>query len=396
MTQNKEREYIYEENGKFRVNLSLGWKVIGGKRIRDRKKIYCDTFQEAKKVRNELLAKKRAGEAIPTDRVTLKQFLEDWLEEESASVRYKTAKYYRNMCVKHLIPALGHIKLKALTQHDVRDFLKSKISQKSPTTGKPFAPATVKGMQRTLSVALNHAYSAGMISKNVAEAKAIGRIRYTVDETPTEEKIRALSPEQAKALVHAADLAGWNHGMLITMLIATGMRVGEALALSWDEVDLATGCLHIRWTLQRQDGKLVRVKPKSAKSNRSVYLPSSVLEKLKQYRRTVEDRRSLAGTAWKGNPWNLILVTTIGSAHNERNVLRAFQNHILPAAGLPKMRIHDLRHSFTTISIGRGCDLKTVSATLGHSSTGFTMSTYSHVLDSGKKNSAENLTDLFQ
>jgi integrase len=142
-------------------------------------------------------------------------------------------------------------------------------------------------------------------------------------------------------------------------------------------VDLQQGALTVGQALQRVDGKLQFVEPKGEKSRRTVRLLQVTIDVLKRHR-TQEKRDKLkAGSDWRGS--DLVFTSTIGPPLDDRNVRRAFKN-VLSAAKLPKMRIHDLRHTCATLLLAQGVHPKTVQELLGHSQISLTMDMYSTVL----------------
>lgn len=169
------------------------------------------------------------------------------------------------------------------------------------------------------------------------------------------------------------------------------MRLGEALALEWDDVDLSAGRLHVRHTLQKVDREMLRLEPKSVRARRTINLPAVTIAALSEHADRRRQAKEWAGTGWKGNPWNLIFTSSIGTPLDERNVLRIFLDRILKHAGLPKMRIHDLRHCAAAILIAQAVDARSISELLGHSSVAFTLQVYGHLLESTKRETVEKM-----
>ena len=166
--------------------------------------------------------------------------------------------------------------------------------------------------------------------------------------------------------------------------------------MSWSDVDLDTGRFSIHQALQRIDRKLYPreaglhlVEPKGGYSDRVVTLPAVAISALRHHQALQHEERRWAGTKWR-NDWNLVFTTKLGSPLDERNVLRRFQN-ILALACLPKMRIHDLRHSAVAILIAQGVNIKAISELLGHSSVAFTLQVYGHLLEETKRETADKM-----
>ena len=174
-------------------------------------------------------------------------------------------------------------------------------------------------------------------------------------------------------------------------MLALGVRLGEALAIRWADVSLDHATAQVTRALQRielPDGKseLQFVEPKSDRSYRVLAIPKSVVAMLGKHRAAQNRERLVAGSRWQSE--GLVFASTIGTPLDERNVRREFFA-LLKAAKLPRMRIHDLRHSYATILLAAGEHPKVVQETLGHSSVQLTLDTYSHLLpDMGLKERA--------
>jgi integrase len=158
--------------------------------------------------------------------------------------------------------------------------------------------------------------------------------------------------------------------------------------LEWGAVDLTKGTLTVRQALQRVGKKPELVEPKSDKSRRTVHLPSATVTVLKRHRTQQMRDRLIAGGDWRQS--NFVFTSTIGTPLDERNVRRGF-NDVLTAAKLPRMRIHDLRHSCATLLLAQGVHPKVVQEILGHSQISLTMDTYSTVLPSVSREAAEQM-----
>jgi integrase len=204
--------------------------------------------------------------------------------------------------------------------------------------------------------------------------------------------MRPLTPEQVRTLftsTHGNDL----HALWV-LLCTTGLRIGEATGLEWRHVDLAAGVATIQQTVQWQQGKgLVLVEPKTGRSRRSVHLAPRTVETLRHH----QDRQKLAWRA-AGRLWNdevLVFCTRSGRPLAENNLRRSLHRS-LKKAGLPIVRIHDLRHTAAPYLLSLGTHPKMVQELLGHSSILLTLDTYSHVLPAMHQEIAARMDKLFE
>ncbi len=197
-----------------------------------------------------------------------------------------------------------------------------------------------------------------------------------------------LNELQAKALLKSA--AKHRLGPVFSVAPAIGLRLGETLGLRWEDVDLENRTLTVRRALQRIEGKLEFVEPKSEKSRRTLQLPAVIIDALKKHRTRQKKERLKAGGNWQGS--DLVFTSTVGSPLDERNVRRAFKE-VLDSAKpkLPKMRIHDLRHTCATLLLAQNVHPKTVQEILGHSQISLTMDTYSTVLPTVSRAAADQM-----
>src|SRR5262249_40590509 len=154
-------------------------------------------------------------------------------------------------------------------------------------------------------------------------------------------------------------------------------RQGEALGLRWDDIDLDGGSLTVRAALQRINGKLQLVEPKTKRSRRTIPLPQVAVNALRAHRVRQLEERLLAGDRWRD--WGLVFCTPKGTPHDARNVTRRFQK-LLGQTELPHQRFHDLRHTCATLLLVQGVPARVVMEILGHSQISLTLDTYSHVV----------------
>jgi integrase len=163
------------------------------------------------------------------------------------------------------------------------------------------------------------------------------------------------------------------------LLSTTGMRRGEALGLTWEDVDLEAGFLTIRRTRVMTGYAVLPSAPKARRGRRLVALDPATTGALKRWR-TAQKEEQLA----QGRPWSLgvfLFTEEDGEPYHPERVSKLFRR-AAQAAGLPPVRLHDLRHSYATMALGAGIHPKIVSERLGHANIGITLDTYSHCLPS--------------
>ena len=162
--------------------------------------------------------------------------------------------------------------------------------------------------------------------------------------------------------------------------LATGLRRGELLGLKWEDVDLAHGSIYVQRQICRIDGEVVEVPLKTKNAYRTLPLSADATDVLKEQQR-------------KRGESPYVFPSATGGPISPDSVLNML-HRVLKRAGLPKVRFHDLRHTFATLALQNGVDIKTVSGMLGHYSAGFTLDTYTHVTTSAKREAADTMGNI--
>jgi integrase len=324
----------------------------------------------------EALRAESNGISMAPEKVTVEAFLASWLETTKPSIRPRTYQSYELQVRVHLSPGLGHLPLTRLSPQQVQQFLNAKAAA-------GLSPRSVAIIRAVLRLALRQAERWGMVSRNVATLVAAPRV--------IRREIRPLDPDQARRLLEVID--GDPYEALYVTALAVGLRQGELLGLAWSDVDLDAGTLRVRNALQRVDGDLRLVEPKSATSHRLVALPAVVVTALRAHRIHQLEDRLAAGARWGSDAWGLVFLTSVGTPMDGHRVTRQFQE-LLERYGLPRQRFHDLRHACASLMLAQGVAPRVVMETLGHSQISLTLNTYSHVAPFLGRDAAERMDTI--
>ena len=195
--------------------------------------------------------------------------------------------------------------------------------------------------------------------------------------------MKTLEPEQVQAYLKAADARG-----LLPMFfleLTTGMRKSELVALQWSDVNWKERTISVSKQAYKLDGKMTVMPPKTSNSVRKIALSEETLAILKKQRKADEGRQP-------GSPYIFPSPVT-GEMYHPDSVVNLHKK-ILKEAGLEHIRFHDLRHTFATLALQNGVDVKTVSAMLGHSNAGFTLATYTHTTTAAQHQAAAIMGSL--
>jgi integrase len=263
------------------------------------------------------------------------------------------------------VPGLGHIRLARLTADDVDALLENRAAP-----GR-LARSSVGRLRAVLGKALDHAERRNLVRRNVA--------RFTHVPSGSSTTRRSLSPEQAKRLL-AAVKDDRLRALVVTGL-ALGLRPGELLGLSWRDVDLGAGVIHLRQQMKRENGRPVLGELKTARSRRSLRCPAVVVEAMRERRVLQDEDRAAAGVQW-ADDWaaqELVFTTANGPAVDASNLRRYFRR-ACTTAGIGRWTPYEMRHSAASLMSAAGVPLEHVADVLGHNGTAMAALVYRHVL----------------
>jgi len=345
---------------------------------RKRKTFYGKTRKEVQEKLRVALNEQKQGILSTGPHQTMKQFLEQCLEEvHKPAIRIGTYKGYRMYLDNHIIPALGHMQLQKLTPQRVQAFY-SHMQQEG------LSAKSVSNIHGLLHKALDQAVRWGLVPRNVCDAVSLPK--------QARHEIQPLNEEQARRLLVSA--RGHSLEGMITLAVTTGMRSGELLALKWRDINLDNRSLHIQRSMGYIPGKgYLEFETKTPKSRRKIVLPPFVCEALKQHRTRQLEARLIAGERWQDR--DLVFCNMYGGYFDPAHLRQRFDK-LLKEAGLPDVRFHDLRHSTATILLSIGVPAKVVQEILGHGQISMTLDTYSHVLPDMQQQAMDKMNKLFQ
>lgn len=349
------------------------WVDRFGKRQRASRR--AATEAEARRKLRELRRIAHADEAPGDRHLTVEGYWHSWSRGPLLAGDRKpaTIQTYRTLARVHVLPAIGGIRLRHLRPGDVETLLAGmRLSRpgRGGQAGDPVSGQTRRTTLAMLSLMLDTAVRDGLVTRNVAADVARPKV-----DTP---EAFALSREQLRDVLAAA--RGTRLEPLLLLLASTGLRLGEALALRWEDVDLDTGMLRVTGTVRGAGSSAHRTAPKSLRSRRSLPLPEPVRTSLRAWKATQASERLRAGTAWHRGPHSWVFTTASGHVLDQRNAARQYER-VLRGAGLDvPARFHVFRHTAASLMLADGrTSLRTAAEVLGHASTSLTADLYGHV-----------------
>ena len=217
---------------------------------------------------------------------------------------------------------------------------------------------------------MNLAREQKLIAVNPAEGCALPRLEHR--------EMKTLPVEQLQSFLREAKDSGVFE--LYYLELVTGLRRGELLGLKWEDVDLERGDLRVRRQIARISGEGVEAPLKTKNAYRTLPLAEDTVDILEAQRKKTGD-----------SPW--VFPSPTGGPISPDSVLHML-HRVLKRAGLPRVRFHDLRHTFATLALQNGVDVKTMSGMLGHFSAGFTLDTYAHVTTASQRQAAKTMGSI--
>jgi len=284
-------------------------------------------------------------------------------------------KTYRGYIDNHIKPSIGKIPLSKLSSLDLQKLYKKLLSDgrveriESKKQPKGLSAKTVRNINQVISSAMAFAINQKLIATNPTDGCALPKLEHR--------EMKTIPAEQLASFLHEAKESGVFE--LYYIELATGLRRGELLGLKWEDIDLKQGIIHVRRQIARIDGEIVEAPLKTKNSYRSVSIGQDAIEILREQRRKTNSE--------------YVFPSPTGGPMSPDSVLKML-HRVLKRAGLPQIRFHDMRHTFATMALQNGVDIKTVSGMLGHYSAGFTLDTYAHVTTAAQRQAANTMANI--
>jgi integrase len=358
----------HRADGRWEGRLSLGVGVDGRRhRHVEYGRTRNDVVDKLRRARNRV-----AEGQPPTDAGrTVADYLRWWAEHVlPGTVRETTAYGYRRIIEHTIVPRIGNRRLGKLAPAHVHDMLRDLERAGRGTS-------TRRNVRMVLRRALAHAERWGLVQRNVAAL--VDTPRGTTTKTDD-----ALDLDGVKQLIAAAEADRLE--ALWVMAVTVGLRKGEALALTWGDVDPDAAQVTVRGTLRRIPGQgLVVNAPKCERGARVVALPPLCVDALRRRRQAQRLERIAAGPRWTDTGY--VFTTEVGTPIDPDNLQRAWRK-VTDRAGLGRLRFHALRHSAATVALERGVPLEVISRQLGHSGYAITADVYAHVGAAAQRDAA--------
>ncbi len=343
----------------FSIKISLGKDATTGK-YKYQWVTVKGSKKDAQKRLSELLHQLDTGNYIQPGKTTLAEYLTRWLADYvKPNLSPRSYERYADIVKRHFTPNLGNIFLTQLKADQLQklytDWLNSGLSAR-----------TVRYHHAVIHKALETALKAGQVSRNVADAVNVPRIKQA--------EMQTWSESELNQFLEAARNSQYYE--LFYLALFTGMRRSELLAQRWQNIDLIYGQVSVNRSLhQLKDGSFVFTQPKSTHSRRTIALSPSAIKVLRDYYEKQQMDATMLGTTLTDDS---LVFNTLGKPLRPNTITYAWVR-IATQAGVKRIRFHDARHTHASLMLKQGIHPKIVQERLGHASIQMTLDTYSHV-----------------
>lgn len=365
------------KNGTWEAQYTIG-KDVNGKPIR--KSVYGKTQKEVSQKLTAIANDLNSGMFVSPDDITVGEWFDIFLTDYNKGVKASTLAQYEYQVRQNIKPTLGNIKLQKLTAPMIQRLYNVKL--------ETLSAKSIKNLHGFMHKGLNQAVMCQYLKSNPCLACQLPRTEKREMKTLTAKPLESFLQE----------IKGKPFEELFFVAVFTGLRQGELLGLTWDAIDFQKGQIAVTKQLKRErklngENHYIFDSLKNGKSRIVVPAPI-VFDVLKKVKRAQTENQLKHGPAYQ-NKDNLVFTDEIGNHLCHPTVWGNYKKRVR-AIGQPDLRFHDLRHSFATISIENGDDIKTVSENLGHATVAFTLDVYGHVTDKMKKQSANRMQEYIK
>ncbi len=359
------------KDGRWEGRYTAGFDPATGKQVF--KNVLGKTQNEVKEKLKKALEESQKLDFTRTGKYTVSQWMEEWFENVcKIKVRPSSHQTYRGYIDHHIAPNVGKIPIEKLSTMDLQKLCRKLMdkgrverieAEKQP---KGLSAKTIRNIMQIISSAMDFAVAQKIITENPCKAVELPKVE--------KQEMQTIPVEQLQAFLTEAKASGVYEMYYIEL--STGLRRGELLGLKWTDIDWNHAVITVRRQVARVNGEITEAPLKTKNSYRRVSISPQALEVLKTQKAKTNSEYVFPSPT--GGPI---------SPDSVNNMLK----RVLARAGIPKVRFHDLRHTFATIALQNGVDIKTVSSILGHFSAGFTLDTYAHVTTAAQKEAAATI-----
>lgn len=388
---NIEKKTAKDGSNSFIIRVSSGYNS-DGKQIRKSMSYKPTPNMTAKQIEKEVnrqatLFEEKIKKGYSLDEnIKFSDYAALWLENSKTNLAPITYIRYVNLLIR-INQAIGHLKLSKIQPMHLKEFYKNLGEVISRQTKEPLSQQSIKHYHRCISAILGTATKEQLIPRNVASRSYMDAPRVIKKEplhldTEDAQKFVALLMQEEDIRVKTA----------LSLLIYSGVRNGELCGLEWQDIDFENNVIHIRRASQYvKDYGMITKEPKNETSKRTLKLSAGIFTILSEYAKWYEEQEELNGDRWVNS--NRLFIQNDGKPIQPGTINKWLKDFV-DAHKLPTVTPHSMRHTFCTLLIANGVDIKTVSAKAGHSRTSTTLDIYTHSVKSADEQASQVLDDV--
>jgi integrase len=373
-----------EPSGRYMVVIDT---AATGERRRQTKRRF-DTYREARTWLSLTRTEVAQQRFVQPVRTTLEQWVDQWVPVMRTRVRPSTADSYERNLRLHVLPTLGAKPLQAIKVADLTNMYARLLTSGrvgSSGTGDGLSARSVAYVATITRACLQAALEGDLLNRNPADRAKPPRA--AAEMRPA---IQAWTATELAAFLDRT--AHQRHHVAWRLLAMSGLRRGECLGLAWEAVGLDAGTISVRRTLvDVVAGEPVWSDPKTDRGRRLVHLDADTIARLRTHKAAQASERLLVGEGYRDQ--GLVFAMPDGRPIHPERFSREFPQTV-ERSPLPRIRLHDLRHTWATLALHAGVHPKVVQERLGHSNIAITLDIYSHVIPAMQTDAADRVAAL--
>ena len=354
----------------YQVTIEGGYDELTGQRIRAFKNVK-GSLREAKSVMHRMITEMEQGLLTKKSNKKVGDWMDEWLNNYLINVEETTRVGYKSKIKCYIKPAIGDIYLRSLRAEHVQRMVNDMHS-------RGLSPKNIRDAFNNVNAAMKKAVKLRIIPHNPCEAVELPKLK--------KYHANVYTTEMIQKLLNIA--SGTDMFLPVFMLVMVGLRRGELLALRWSDIDFDKGILKVRRNMVKGEKGFVIKSPKTESGIRDIHLGNDVMEVLREAREHYDELIRDYGYGFQD--LDFVICQKDGSPYKPDSMTQKWVR-FLDAHDLPRIRLHDLRHSNATALIQAGVNPRVVQQRLGHSDVNITLNTYTHVLPEMDVEAAEKL-----
>ena len=358
---------------RYQITVDGGRDPVTGKRNRVFRNVK-GSKREANAVMHRLIVEMEQGKIVKKSNKTVTEWMEEWLSLYLPNIEETTRVGYKTKIKCYIIPAIGHIQIGSLRAEHVQKMVNDMMARN-------LSPKNIRDAYNNINAAMKKAVVLRYIAYNPCEGVVLPKLK----------KYRAQVYDQ-KLIHQLLDMTrGTDLYLPVFLCVTVGLRRGEMLALRWDDIDFYSKLLKVRHNMVRGEKGYIIKAPKSEAGIRDIAIGDEVLDELRQARAQYTMDAFTYGAGFQN--LGFVVRQADGSPYKPDSMTQKWER-FLEESGLPKIRLHDLRHSNATALIQAGVNPRVVQQRLGHSDVSITLNTYTHILPEMDAAAAEKIDTI--